>query len=178
MNKMSRVALFSVLVVSAHMFATDAAPTGTPATENQIATNSTANNTAADDAAAQAAAAQIAADKLAADTAAAAAKAAADKPAAAQELTPGMLAKLATFPVIAQILGTPKFVSSWTFTWALNQIAKIGFLKDGRFARNTDKIGQVMTVAAMAALIYTAYTMYTAEEAVDANEDFFAEDAN
>ena len=89
-----------------------------------------------------------------------------------------MFAKIAVLPGIAQILGTPKFISSYTFTALLNQIAKLGFLKDGRFAKNTDTIGQVMTIATMAALVYAAYTYYNAEEAVEANEDFFAEDAN
>jgi hypothetical protein len=93
---------------------------------------------------------------------------------------PTMLGKIAALPgaAVAAVLASPNTVASYTVTPVLNQVAKLGFLKDGRFAKNTDKIGQVMVIAAAAAIAYQAYTMYTAQEAVEANEDFFSEDTN
>ena len=43
---------------------------------------------------------------------------------------------------------------------------------------NPKVISRTLLAAATAALLYKAYTMYTAEEAAEANEDFFAEDTN
>jgi uncharacterized membrane protein YebE (DUF533 family) len=94
--------------------------------------------------------------------------------------TPTMLGKIAALPgaTVAAVLASPNTVASYTVTPVLNQIAKLGFLKDGCFAKNTDKIGQVMVLAAAAVAAYQVYTMYNAEDAVEANEDFFSEDTN
>lgn len=182
MNKFSRVALLSVFVV-ARMFGMEATNSSEVTTETIVSTDvnqvlTDVNQTATD--------AVVVVDTAIASSLTDASTVLAN---AAKEIAPvtpptpadkTMFGKIAALPAttLAAILGTPKFISSYTFTAALNQIAKLGFLKDGRFAKNTDTIGQVMTIATMAALVYAAYTYYNAEEAVEANEDFFAEDAN
>lgn len=93
--------------------------------------------------------------------------------------TPTMLGKIAALPgaAVAAVLASPNTVASYTVTPVLNQIAKLSFLPNA-FTKNTDKIGQVMVIAAAAVAAYQAYTIYTAQEAVEANEDFFSEDTN
>src|SRR5438445_13595513 len=92
--------------------------------------------------------------------------------------TPTICGKICALPgaAVAAVLASPNTVASYSVTPVLNQIAKL--LPNGRFARNTDKLGQAIVIVAAAALAYQAYTMYNAEEAVEANEDFFSEDAN
>jgi hypothetical protein len=89
------------------------------------------------------------------------------------------LAQYAAMPFVCALVTAPDKVANFTkLNAALTYVASANFLggAEGRLATKAAPVmGRVIVLATVAAAAYQAYVMYTAEEAVDADEDFFSE---
>ena len=67
-------------------------------------------------------------------------------------------------------------VESYSFKLALDQIAKIKYLKGWKFEQNIPTISRTLTAATIVAITYAAYKAYTAEQQEELADEFNNDD--
>ena len=177
MNKSSRVALLTVLFsVSAPMFSTDApiaaqeVKTDAKVENKEVTTEGKVDNKEVITEKAPEVKTEIKTeDKVE------------DKKPADDKKTIGYLAKAKALPMgafTAVFATAPDFVAGYTIKPVLDYIASMKYLNYACFSGNTKEISRAIVLATAAFAAYEAYTMYNAEEVVDTDDFFDAQDTN